>query len=78
MSWSGSRVAIATSILACFGLGIGIIIGHFGISSPTSAPPTVAPPPTEDESIIRKLMDEITAVNIENNLRYGVWYILLS
>jgi len=38
MSWSGSRVVIVSGILACFGVGIGVIIGHFGISSSQPSP----------------------------------------
>jgi len=60
------------AFLALLGFPVGMVIGRFAIviCPSTSTPPTVAPPPTEDESIIQRLMDEISASNIKENLRY--------
>ena len=66
MAWSASRVAIVSSILACFGVGIGIIIGYFGINTNASEP---SASPSEDISVVSKLLDEISADRIRANLR---------
>ena len=67
MAWSASRVAIISGILACFGVGIGIIIGYFGIN--TNSSDSATPSPSEDVAAVRKLINEISAERIKKNLR---------
>ena len=66
MGWSSSRIALLAGFLAVVGLGLGMIIGHFGITTNTQ---TSQSAPTEDLSVIDKLMNEISAERIRENLR---------
>ena len=65
MQWSTSRVVLVTLVLSCISIGLGIIIGYFGITSSDSSDQSYV----EDTSIIEKLMNEISADNIRDNLR---------
>ena len=67
MTWSASRVVIVSGILAGFGVGIGIIIGHFGIA-PQAMVPSAQTAPVEDVEVISKLMNEISAERMRENL----------
>ena len=66
MHWSNTRIVILSVVLSCAGIGIGVLIGFFGAAPKTPAPPS---PPTEDLSIVEKLMSEISAKNMKENLR---------
>ena len=59
MTFSKTKLVALSLVIGCVGLGIGIIIGYFGIQESV---------PTENESIHKKLMKEISNERIEQNL----------
>ena len=66
MTWSNTRIAVLSIVLSCVGIGVGVLIGYFGAAPKAPTPPQ---PPTEDLTIVEKLMNEISAENIKSNLR---------
>jgi len=63
---SRTQAALISLLLAAVGIGIGVLIGHFAISSS----PKESSEPKEDLSIQTKLKNAMKSSNIEEHLRY--------
>jgi len=63
---SKTQTALISLLLAAIGTGVGVLVGHFAISSPQKE----TSEPKEDLTIQIKLKNAMKSSNIEEHLRY--------
>ena len=68
----GTKLTLTLVLVSVAGLGIGVLIGYF--SNNSSANDNSG---REDETISKKLMNELKAENIKEHLRYSTLWSLI-